>query len=790
MSLELSSDLTKLLVTVSKENKTVIIDLPSFTLNRTINHDFSPLSVREHGPEIIYVTSSSDTLARIIDAKSGDVLKTFDIGFSAVLDISPSGDLLIAASTTIFSPVTLLKYSIVSDDPILVDYIDNDLGYNFAQQAVDWVNEKIYVACGWPYGISVVSLATMEKTGFLTMELYTFGVTLSPNGNIVYGVSCFPQETIYDSWATRIYAFNTSDGSLLGTYYHPTKGGAAAISNDMKFFFMGPALRTIIIGNFIAPDMPLGGSPLGYTPSLISLNVYKGIPTPRPSNVTITLDGQPLNFSFETEEKYYFSVSNPLSDGAHVVNSTLRSVEGNCYCNWSFDIDSVSGEKPFILAGSPYEGDTVGLPPEFISASINFPGPVPLGLTASISVDGTAYQTNRTSGYFFAEVPHLYAGSHDVNASITWYGGGTSHLWNFNLSPRLPDIEPWDPLNGQTVYHPLTSIVERLVSTTLEITSAEIILDDVVYPAEIAEENGIIWINLTDVLAVGEHSVTVVVYTEYGNATDSWSFTVAEQDDPDPPGPVDLERRDYHGRYSVLVPSDWTYIEDDTSSGKRIDMIFKGPISYSIQTNILFQSGYDPTVKETTAYLWESLNKSVSEVQNQGLTVSWMGEPVFINLENATGMVFNIQYSQGIQQRISMVVDEQTHNYWIIICTASSAAYSDYESTFEAIILSLRPGPTYYGQTGIVLDSGLVIILAIVIVIVTALVLVALVRARTKRRSLINGAYQNIPAPGNQVQQPLDVSQQNFCTQCGVKLLPDSAYCNNCGKPVGKDQGH
>jgi len=185
---------------------------------------------------------------------------------------------------------------------------------------------------------------------------------------------------------------------------------------------------------------------------------------------------------------------------------------------------------------------------------------------------------------------------------------------------------------------------------------------------------------------------------------------------------------------------------------------------------VIIKSGIDSTVKGDSAYLWSMINSTISGLQGQGLTASLYENPTFKVINNHTGVVFSIHYSNHlIIQKIAIIVDQTNHTYWMIFCTISDQEYLQYQPMFDQMIMSFtasEPASTDLGNLWLIVGAaiifgGLVIVLTVVV----------MRKPQEKNRN-------SVPAI-----QPSSIQlQANWhCTHCGTQNLPDWDYCSRCG---------
>jgi len=280
MSLDLSRDRSHLYVAVSGNDSIAIINLDTLQVERNISLTFSPCSVRTGYSDRIFVSRmDSIALAYIMNSTSGETLSSINVYFGDrfALHASADGDELVTA-TDGTSPLLVSYWTIANDTASLVTRDDWGLGSNGQQQAVDWMNRKIYTASGYPYGIQVLSLDTIQQIGFLDMDGYGKGVTLTRDGEQVIGVS-----------SDSLFVFNASTGELLAerSLEPGLELGPVAVSYDSSNIFVAQPLQRVKL----SPDTPhissidagIGNITINWAPSvdvglsnLTNYSIYRG----------------------------------------------------------------------------------------------------------------------------------------------------------------------------------------------------------------------------------------------------------------------------------------------------------------------------------------------------------------------------------------------------------------------------------------------------------------------------------------------------------------------------------
>ena len=222
---------------------------------------------------------------------------------------------------------------------------------------------------------------------------------------------------------------------------------------------------------------------------------------------------------------------------------------------------------------------------------------------------------------------------------------------------------------------------------------------------------------------------------------------------------------------TLLIPNGWVHSEGFEANGMKADLMLNGTVFNGLTTNIIISSGIDSTVQGSTVYLWSMINSTISGLQGQGLTASLSQNPVFKTINNHTGIVFSLHYSNSLQtQKFAFIVDENNHYFWMIICTISDQKYVQYQPMFDQMIMSFTASePTLADLNNIWLIVGAAIIFgALVIVLIVAVI----------RRP--HGKERN-SAPAIQPSSSLKQQANWYCMSCGTQNQSGWAYCSRCG---------
>src|SRR3989475_647479 len=223
MSVDLSSDGTRLYVAVSGENQTTVVDVVQRTVLRVIPLGFSPLSVRAGRPDRLFVSGAQDSVIRIINETTGNVVDQVNV-FRALLEVSQDKTVLLRHSLC-SSALTLDPFAVSADRLVFRASNGSGVGENPFQTAVDWDAGLAYLVSGTPYGIVVLAVSNLTQVGWLPMGAYPQGVTLMRNRHVVIGI----HRNFYDA---ALWVFNTTTDAERTTVPIPVAPGSGYVSEQ------------------------------------------------------------------------------------------------------------------------------------------------------------------------------------------------------------------------------------------------------------------------------------------------------------------------------------------------------------------------------------------------------------------------------------------------------------------------------------------------------------------------------------------------------------------------------
>lgn len=712
MSIDLNDDGSLLYVTSQGENMIYVVDIEGGTVQRTIPLDFSPLSVREGEPGILYVSEAGGVHIRAVNATSGAIIASAIAEFGIILEASPDNHQLMAVSKSA-SPLKAFRYNISNGGLALVAQDQGDLtGDLFRQMAVDWEGGFVYVADR--YGINVLGLDSLQKVRRMSILDATEGISLFKERGMVLAAS----NAWYGSYITF---FAMSDGANLGTMDSPAYAGPMAMSPDSMSVLIGAPFPTVVpLYTTLHPRYPSPSGVYGYTPSYmeVGLDFAYYVPPLNP-DLTMLVNHVPVDrIQDGFVDSYRGSINQSLPDGIYDVNVTLHWNEVTRWSNWSFTINRSipSAVMPEVISLVPGEEAMLNTAPNIVDLFVNIPAPEPLTLDVEVLLDGTGLPVVPDPydyGRFQANIAQIDHGRHAATVRIITDGKVTERHWNFTYF-EAPSVRAIYPVPSSSMTQVPTYFEAELYLGDPAAThlSHLVSFDGQWVPADLLPSGRLRGI-VTWGMEEGTHNIVVSVETSAGTYSASWSFLL---DLPPELLPMTIHN-DPHG-YRLPVPSEWSMLKNQSLGGQTYDLILNGPTSGGITANIMVQSGNDATVRETEQYLDHLIDDIRQGLADQGAVVSILESPEYIQVANHSAAVFSVKWTDyPIVQKLAIILDEEHFRYWFIFFTVGEIVYDDLDLTFDAMIegfqVTLEPA-VGKSEMGFALILGAIGVVAVV----------------------------------------------------------------------------
>ena len=232
--------------------------------------------------------------------------------------------------------------------------------------------------------------------------------------------------------------------------------------------------------------------------------------------------------------------------------------------------------------------------------------------------------------------------------------------------------------------------------------------------------------------------------------------------------------------FALPVPQNWSLAENQTISGETFQLILRGPIYNGFQTNILVATQEDSSARESNGYLESQVDATIKGLEDQGINVTLVEGPDFIQIANHSGVVFAIRWSSmTITQKLVFLVSEELGRYWILTFSIDTDMYAQYNATFNSMIagfeITLEPRKTG-GSMSAPSEELIGIIVAVVAGGIAGL---ATWTSRKRRVTYSRSQAQEIPVA--QLADSGIEGGQLVCQQCMQSNPPGAMFCSRCG---------
>lgn len=194
----------------------------------------------------LYATTS-DSWGKIhkIDATSGAILSSFGTGSAlgnsiysgAMLSTDKTGKILFVGERDL-SPASLYRFDIGGAAPVFIAEDDHGaIGSNLQDFAISSPGDLVYLACGSPYEIQVLSSATIDKVNSLNTGAYPAAVAIDPYNTVAYATASSQNFLFTFDLATKT---QIGKETLLSAGYNdePQPRGVAVDRSGAKVFLI------------------------------------------------------------------------------------------------------------------------------------------------------------------------------------------------------------------------------------------------------------------------------------------------------------------------------------------------------------------------------------------------------------------------------------------------------------------------------------------------------------------------------------------------------------------------
>jgi len=287
----------------------------------------------------------------------------------------------------------------------------------------------------------------------------------------------------------------------------------------------------------------------------------------------------------------------------------------------------------------------------------------------------------------------LEEGTWTVAAFFQWSEGNATVEWEFIMETSWmfpPSLEGLFPLEDALVIEPLEYIEAGIAldprALDIEILGLTASVDGQDLDAYLSDEL-VIRANITAELYGVSHIAFVSMhwtdgYDSYFLET-SWSFYAIDS--------LYLITQEHDSGFSIPVPGSWTVLRDQTIGDSLFEFRIDGPVLAGITTNVLVDTGTDPSVEETHEYLDGVFDEVVVELLDQGIDVDMVGEPEYATISGHQAALVTLDWPEhDLVQRIGVVVSEDHDRFWVVTCTAAASCFQVLQPTFDNMILGLE----------------------------------------------------------------------------------------------------
>ena len=366
MSMDISPDGGYMYVAVTGTSSISVVDLDARSVDKTISLTYSPISVRLGLSSRLYITGSG--ILDVVNENSGGRIEVIGGLGNCVLEMSPDKQTLLVLQLG-SSPTPVYKYSCAGPSLALLGQDHGDLGSNAMQMAVDWANETLYLANGAPYGIQVISIATMNLTDTIPATAYPSGVALSPDHETVFLTTKGGPE--------ELWAYSTSNWSLIAKYKFREIVDGADPTNNRSIAAPVGAGPVVAVGypvHFmnistpaIFPGFPIEKDWVVYLyDASITADIFVGVPPHQFTSNAMTLDGAAIPSSIVGHQL----VGDPwpiTRGGSHLVHASIAWDGGSVEVNWTFN----TSEAEHIVWELPEDGSHLNYIPENVTIALD-----------------------------------------------------------------------------------------------------------------------------------------------------------------------------------------------------------------------------------------------------------------------------------------------------------------------------------------------------------------------------------------------------------------------------------
>jgi hypothetical protein len=160
-----------------------------------------------------------------------------------------------------------------------------------------------------------------------------------------------------------------------------------------------------------------------------------------------------------------------------------------------------------------------------------------------------------------------------------------------------------------------------------------------------------------------------------------------------PPFVLDFTRFRKDDSFQILMPSNWTVLEDQDVLGEMVDVVARGPICSDVQANINVVTSFNVTYTEDPVFVLSLADQVLESVKDTfGIELTLLDTPTVVSISGHAAVVFTTTWPSpyDLVQKQAFVVDEASHRAFNVVCTSHKDAHEALQPTFDAIITGFQ----------------------------------------------------------------------------------------------------
>ena len=221
------------------------------------------------------------------------------------------------------------------------------------------------------------------------------------------------------------------------------------------------------------------------------------------------------------------------------------------------------------------------------------------------------------------------------------------------------------------------------------------------------------------------------------------------------------------GGFRLPIPENWERRQDVPFEGTVVELLLLGPVRNVFRSNILVDTEVDATIQETPAYLEESVQRLMEEVESEDPSAFFPEEPTHRRIGGHAAITFVIRYSTNlVVQKFALIVSDPHNRYWILLLSVDDSAYATTETMFERMLVGFE----ITLAMSVPVQTALSVLVVIMVTVSATVILLLSLRSRRAKRGPTVGAATS--------------TGSWFCATCGTRAPPDDRYCVTCGSDL------